>query len=43
MILVPRHESFDLDPASTQLIKRELITDLEVAMSLTALLTYDTG
>ena len=42
-MLLPRHEDFDLDPASTQLIKKELIIQFEVAMALAALLIYDAG
>ena len=42
-MLVPRHQDFSLDPASTQLIKRELTIQFEVTMALTALLLYDAG
>lgn len=42
-MLLPRHVSFELDPATTQIIKREDTTDFEVAMALTALLVYDAG
>lgn len=42
-MILPRHQYFELDPSSTQLLKRELVTDLEVAIALAALLTYDAG